>query len=158
MKFIIKGADHLTGADRAIEIQADSEADAEIESRRMGILVSSVTPCTAFEPMAAARKRMMAAGPRENPTRLLVPEYGALKFVASILFVQALLLYTSASLALTVGLFATVTPGSHPDSHLPDPQVLLVFGLSALLSGGVIHGFSQACLALRDIARNSFKS
>lgn len=184
MKWHVTAADAQTGEDRAFLVEAATAADAEAAARQAGYLVSQVTAAAPSEaPPESDRADPLAAlaaaatGPalqRATPPAaplgyrlphnargadlaVAAPEYWGLRFGSMAFLVFACLFYLAGALGLLAGLGMLVNGLGYTSGW----GVIAAFGqflLSVwpLAIGTVFHAASSACLALRDIARNSF--
>jgi hypothetical protein len=136
--FNIEGADTETGDARVVQVLAISEADAEEQAAKMGLVVSGIFPAIAN---SHSSNKLPSPSRRMPPE---IPEYKGLIVAGKVCFIVAILNYALAIFALVTGLFGA-------------PQI--IFWCAALaVSGAISHGISAACVALRDIARNSFRA
>lgn len=171
MRWTVVGADKNTGQERSITVEASTEADAEKLANRAGLIVSDVSPVDALVELAQANQ---AKPPPRTPTPIVadyrtpepepprsVPSYIGLKIGSIILGVFAAIYYAIGAL-IWITTFAEMSNNPTPN-RAPPPGAMygvagtLVVGLIFGMVGGLLHAFSAGCVALRDIARNSFK-
>jgi hypothetical protein len=167
MRFRVSGANRQTGRDAAWVYEAASEAAAVAMANADGVVVAEVTTM----PDAAAATRTapaLPAGPtlpyRTPSTQpAAVPSYVGLQIAGGVLGVYAIFCYLLGGLALLGGLFAASMgfAGAPANQALPRLFFGVIAGLAPalalLFAGAVSHGLSAACVALRDIARNSWR-
>jgi hypothetical protein len=179
MRWNVEGADSQTGQDRVLAVEALDRADAERKARQHGILVSSIYPTSirsavekideavdAAEDQITAPLHSDVAAPRQPipsyfvqaPARQ-IPEYRGLQIGSTVLMVFAVMYYLFAACIILVAILAAAGTALTSDTPLAavGPFLLLVWGLALAMGGGIMHALSAACLALRDIARNSFR-
>lgn len=99
---------------------------------------------------AASTTPPAAPAPVVSPTVRPIPRYVGLQVASSALMVFALLYYAAAAAVLAAT--AITLEAQSWVEVLP----ALVGALTLAMVGGLLQGASAACLALRDIARNSF--
>ncbi|MGD8453157.1 MAG: hypothetical protein PVJ57_15165 [Phycisphaerae bacterium] len=87
------------------------------------------------------------------PGQTTPPAYGELALVTTVLRVLALVYYGLAALALLLFVVALIRYGREVSVSLGLLVVTVIASLGALM-----HGLAEACVVLRDIARNSFGS
>ena len=179
MKWYVAAADAQTGEDRAFLIEAATAADAEAAVRGAGYLVSQVTaasqpdgsppaddradPLAALAAVATAPPTAAALlyRPPPNP-RLLdrvmaAPDYWGLRFGSVAFLAFACLFYLAGLLLILLGLGRLLTRlGDTPGFAVLEAFVQFLLSLWPLATGATFHALSSACIALRDIARNSF--
>jgi hypothetical protein len=157
MKYSVEGADKTTGDDREIIISAESIADARNKASAMGILVSNVQARESESdgPIAKPSKNdllneleetelLTPKAPRRETPPPSLPEYTGLKFASNVLGFLGVFSYV-------VGVFAWLT---YADDGAGGAGFFIF--LSLLIGGTMQLGMAAACVALRDIARNSF--
>lgn len=177
MKWQVVAADAQTGEESAFVVEAATPAAAEAQARGAGYLVSQVTPASqgavspaGERPDALAELAAAAAtGPATLPYRPPVnapgtdaaaaaPEYWGLRFGSVAFLVIACLCYLAGAFGVLLGLGALLNSLGQASG----PGAMAAFGsfllsISPLAAGTMFHAASSACLALRDIARNSFR-
>ena len=178
MKWQVTAADAQTGEDRLFVIDAATAADAEASARAAGYLVSHVVaapPATTPRPAAegadplAALAAAAAAAPAplaylppvkarpSNQEVVAAPEYWGLRFGSTAFLVFTGLFYLAGLLSFLAGLVNLLASlGDTPGSGVVGALSAFLMSVSPLVLGAVFHALSSACLALRDIARNSF--
>jgi len=155
MQYLIEGADKETGEDRTVIIDADNEADLRAKIKAMGILVSHAKLWNApAAPPVAVNYATPAPTHIVSSARPRIPGYFGLQFASLILGISATLFYAIAVLAF----IASISSTRNFNSPYAGVGVLVqgMVIISLLAAGGIQHGLSAACTALRDIARNSF--
>jgi hypothetical protein len=184
MRYTVEGADAQSGRDVVITVEATSPKVVEKIAHEQGILISSIHTSKVqnevgkidlaieeaaeaaenddigFTPPAAVPavpSHVPYAGPRTASGG--IPDYTGLRIGATVLFVSALLYY-AAGILLFVGaivgfLIQVIRAGSGSTAMIGVVPVILL-GIGALMCGGLFQALSAACVALRDIARNSF--
>jgi hypothetical protein len=181
MKWQVIGADAQTGEDRVFLIEANAAGDAEAAVRRAGYLVSQVTPTAqpvaaphvsdrvdplaelaavaaptpaAPAPTALAYRPAVSARPSDVAA---APEYWGLRFGSTAFLVLAGLCYLSGLVGVLLGLGLLVQSlGYQSGLGILGSFTQFLLSLWPLAVGTVFHAASSACLAVRDIARNSF--
>ena len=184
MRWDVSAADAHTGEQRTLVVEAGSAVEAEARARGAGYLVSSATPAApaatvagpadALSQLAAAAHARPETVPYRPPPgarhagseAVVVPDYLGLRFAAFALSIFAGLAYVAGGLMVLAAIFTLLTStGSSTSvrvrSNPPSPGLMaglisLLLSLWPLAAGAMLHGFSAAFLALRDIARNSF--
>ena len=184
MRWDVVVADARTAEERTLVVEAGSAAEAEARARSAGYLVSSAAPAapgaTGAGPADALSQLAAAAQGRPEPVpyrpppgarpagseAMAVPDYLGLRSAAFALSIFAGLAYVAGGLMVLVAIFTLLTSTGSATSvraraNPPSPGLIaglisLLLSLWPLAAGAMLHGFSAACLALRDIARNSF--
>jgi hypothetical protein len=179
MRWTVEGADKSTGKDRVLSIEANTSSEAEAKATRMGLLVSGVyeptvlTPAEQLEKMvgnslSASDMAQPPIPPTAPPPAAIsyaspgiarsAPDYTGLRIGSGVLMVFAVIYYVGAIFFLLIALASTVGIFSQT------PGLAVWSGFSAFISamvagmiGGILHAISAACVALRDIACNSFR-
>jgi hypothetical protein len=174
MRWNVEGADGRTGEEHVYPIDPDTAEDAEQKARDHGVLVSAVhralvqsTNDQLDELAAASMSRTARVGPAPVPAPSVesppiayrspdtpgaqVPAYLGLRIGSSVLMIFAVLYYISAAVALTIGIYVAGQQGVFVAA------TFLLWALVAAMIGGLLQALSAACIALRDIARNSFR-
>lgn len=165
MKWTVEGADEKTGVDVTVSYEAGSLEDAMDLARANGILPSdaylagsrrgkpapplsyatpgtpNVSPAVPPVPPAAPIPALPAAP--------VVPEYKAIRDGAKWLGTLAAILYVLAVLCFIGSALTAATPDRSID--------LLVRGFWLMVGGAVIRMLAHVALAVRDIARNSWR-
>ncbi|HEY1629619.1 MAG TPA: hypothetical protein VGF52_07150 [Tepidisphaeraceae bacterium] len=173
MQWIVEGADKSSGEDRVISVDALDKAQAEQVAARQGILVSEVRPPTFSTPAEKLAAMSADAGdsqilstttlagavnyrsPAVAAVVIAAPEYAGLKIGSTILMIVAMLYYILTAFILFALIITAVRASSMPIFYLPVvPGIFAAMVTFAM--GGVLHAASAACLAIRDMARNSF--
>lgn len=168
----VQGADQSTGKDRTVRVAAPTAEAAEKRARAAGMLISSVRAAQVsqvYHPPAGA--------PAENhdtptPAHHLVhiPNYTPILMASALLRVFAAISVIAGIVTLAYTIYAWVKgnppPGTDKLEHIvPQMQRVLdhtdeVKGLilagAMLISGIFLYAVGNICLAIRDIARNSF--
>ena len=181
MQWHVIAADARTGEDVSGLIEAAPAGEAEAKARQAGYLVSQVVPAASggvtrpatgpTDPLAelAAAATRPASLPYEPPKAArppgsagqpAPPDYWGLRFGSVAFLVFAGLFYLGGLLGLLVALFTLVNSLGYPSTGLGVLASVAQFFLSLwpLAIGALFHAASSACVALRDIARNSFIS
>jgi hypothetical protein len=143
MLWKIQGAMKETGQDVQSLIDAPTKVDAIKEAGKRGLLINSIEAASPAPPSPEAVAAYAATLP---------PGYGGLRVAASVLFVFSLISYLSAAILVLSAIVNAGQIGSSADGFN-----LMIYALAAAVSGAIQHGLSAACLAVRDIAINSFK-
>jgi hypothetical protein len=171
MKWQVTAADAQTGEDRTFLIEAATATDAEASARQAGYLVSQVSAArsaaaAALDPLAelaaaATAPTALAYVPpaKARPADLVVaaPEYWGLRFGSIAFLVFAGIFYLAGLLGILAGLGMFVNSLGYVSGwgvFAALGQFLL--SIWPLAIGALFHALSSACLALRDLARNSF--
>lgn len=163
MKWAIQCADANSGQEFSLIVDADSKGDAETVARKKGLLVSEII--AAGEP--AVDKQSPAAGAeirKVDPVdyavaRSEVPDYRGLRWGATVFRILAYLCYVLGVLALAVLIFETYLSGSGISGLTWLSNLLqTIVVLWPVVLGVLFHVLAEACTALRDIARNSFRA
>jgi hypothetical protein len=159
MKYSVTGADKETGDERTIIISATDTQDAERQARRLGLLISSITPRGQVEPPQSASAAMVkSASLNAAAVAINAPDYAALQTMARVFFVFACMAY-----ALTLILLGAVALLTYERIKGQEPSLVLssfeyaVDALGVLLVGIFNHGISVFFVAFRDLVRNSFR-
>jgi predicted Zn finger-like uncharacterized protein len=87
------------------------------------------------------------------------PEYESLVTAAFVLRIIGILSYIAGALLLFVGIAVLVAgaPAGSNESLGPNAGAMIGTGVMCIIGGALQQGFSAAFVALRDMARNSFK-
>jgi hypothetical protein len=155
-QYLIEGADKSTGEDRTIIIEANSEADARAKAATMGILVSQVKPWprSLSEPVPVSYET--PSQPATSPKA--PPAYLGLKIASFVLGVSCLFFYVGPAILVVQAIMAMNS--SPQPAFVRNPAfgagVDLAAAFSAFAAGAIQHGLSTGCIALRDIAKNTF--
>jgi hypothetical protein len=155
-------------------VEADSQEQAERRAARMGILVANAYESTIhdavthFDQEGEETTSSSATSPdsdldtiayysklppalRQPAVASSVPEYRGLKAASMVFRIVATLNLVVAGVVLTMTLWAAVTDG-------PSRAAIGLLGILPVVVIGVLfYGACEALLALRDIARNSFR-
>lgn len=164
MKWAIQCADANTGREFSLIVDADSQTDAEALARKKGLLVSEII--AAGEPaidkqLAAATDQIRKVDPVGYAiARDSLPDYRGLRWGATALRIIAYLCYLLGMFAL-ISIFLEIykygSSGLVGAAWLSSIFQLVMF-LWPLVLGLFFHVLAEACTALRDIARNSFRA
>jgi hypothetical protein len=183
MRWNVEGADARTGAEKIIQVTADTKAEAEAKARKQGLLVSAVhesqvvTPAEALDEMVGntIRERTRRASTAEaladvapapveyrssRTPNLIAPNYGGLKFASIAVRIFALLFYLAGILGLLMALLMFgegISSGRAGFGVAAGVTQFVISALGPLAAGAIMHGLSASCDALRDIARNSYR-
>lgn len=172
MQWRVKGALRSTGEDVSRVYDAGSEESAKLQAHDDGILVESASPISS-RPSAPARAAVdppPVAPPIAKPVpaeplhqsggaaHLTSPSYLGLAIAGRVVSVFAVLYYLAGALAL-VAVIITAATGPAPGARWSAEEgfMMVLIPLSIAMVGGLLHGISAACFALRDIARNSWR-
>jgi hypothetical protein len=163
MQWKVEGADAETGADRAIDVEADNEDQATAFARLGGILASSVTRVPGsgnhadhLAMIATQALPVSYATPRRIVT---VPDYTGLKLASSMLMILAILAYVLGGLMIVIAVLAIIGgAATRSGAGLIGGLFSFVSSASPIIAGAIMHGMAASCTALRDIARNSFRA
>jgi hypothetical protein len=173
MRWHLEGADVRSGNDSTLEVEAETSAEAEAIARLQGFLVSRVSAISDTNSLeyeggattqdvseqladavvhATKPPAVNYAGPIEK-----VPTYPGLRIGAIVLRVAAVLWYLIGLLTLIQFIYNVLTNFSSGFGSwgLSDAMQAMTT-LLPLMIGVVFHVAAEACVALRDIARNSF--
>jgi hypothetical protein len=171
MEWIVEGADKASGEDRVISVDALSKVQAERVAAQQGLLISDIRPPAV--PTPAEKLAMVPPGSGDSQIlstttlagavnyqspltpALAAPEYAGLKIGSTILIIGAVLYYILAALIL-VGSIVSALQTSIAPIQIMQTGTGIVAALTAFMFGGLLHAASAACVALRDIARNSY--
>ena len=167
MKWQVTAADIRTGEDREFVVEAETAADAEASARQAGYLVSHVAEAQPgadradpLAELAAATAALPYQPPRASrPADLVVaaPEYWGLRFGSVAFLVFAGIFYLAGLFGVLAGLGMLVNSLGYVSGFGAIAALgQFLLSLWPLAIGSLFHALSSACLALRDIARNSF--
>jgi hypothetical protein len=186
MRWTVEGADEKTGLDVTVTFEARSLDDAMDLARANGILPADGYPSGSRTPKApplsyaspaVATARPMTSAPSQVPSvhpipvvpvvpaAPAIPEYkpilqGAkwLGTIAAILYVVAALCFLGAAITFLAWLGGTTSmTGLRAIESVAGSVQLLIGGFECLAAGAVIRMLAYLALAVRDIARNSWK-
>jgi hypothetical protein len=179
MRWNVEAADPGTGVDRVIQIEARSADHAESVARRRGLLVSAVYPSTVqtdAEKLDAAVLAEVTHSADESPVPSLslrhpmphaAPEYrdivtGAtwLNLCGSAATILGAIAIIIGAVSLFAGIIMVYGRGSRGDVGIAlvgGGIVALSWGLVALVVGVLLKMLAALSVAVRDIARNSFR-
>ena len=165
MKWAIQCADATTGQEFSLIVDADSQADAEAQARKKGLLVSEII--AAGEPAATDKQ----SPDNESQIRKVdpvdyaiagntVPDYRGLRWGATAFRILAYLCYVLGILALLMVIVESYATSAGGFGSLISISYLVqtAVALWPLVVGILFHVLAEACTALRDIARNSFRA
>jgi hypothetical protein len=185
MRWQVHGADARTGNEVVVTIDAPTVDAAEDEARRMGLLVAAVKGAVARS--AADRLAEMVGEPRREASSVpspalldyrgvptsarpsagalrvpqvpVVPNYIGLQLAAIVLFSFALLGYVFAVVQLMIGgaVLMSATRGGNSAGGVIGFLFSLSMALAPAIFAALLHGLAAICVAVRDIARNSFR-
>jgi hypothetical protein len=159
MKYSVTDADKNTGDERTIIISAANKLEAEDQARRLGLLVSSVTPREAIEEQAPSASAAVAKSMSLKAAAVAInaPDYAAIKTLSRVFFACACIEYAATVILLAVVALLTFEriKGDEPTVDVPNYEVAFT-ALWVLLSGILSHGISVVLVAFRDLVRNSF--
>lgn len=166
MKFRITGADRRTGREVKRDYEANTEEAAIALANMDGLMVAD-TELVPYDDgdgeVASGRVARQPVAYRSPTTHSgSVPTYGGLGIASSVLLVYAILCYVLGGIAFLMGLF-TVVMGAAGGTRESGFVVFIGFmsglgpALVLLFAAAISHGLSAACVALRDIARNSWR-
>lgn len=165
MKWAIQCADANTGREFSLIVDADSQSDAETVARKKGLLVSEIIaagePAAAEKPIPANGTEIRKVDPVDYAiARSEVPDYRGLRWGATALRIIAYLCYLLGILALisiVIEIYKNGSGALASGAWITSAFELVVF-LWPLAAGIFFHVLAEACTALRDIARNSFRA
>jgi hypothetical protein len=166
----VDGADSRTGQEVEMNIEAITAEEAERIAGGRGILVSGVQEAaspddTLAAVAAAANMRRTQIPPpvayASALARQTAPNYMGLSIGGSILGVFAGIYYCIGLFMLVPAIASIVNSATTPSSYVSGFSAMggiggVLISLMFLMIGGLLHALSAACVALRDIARNSF--
>jgi hypothetical protein len=166
MRWRVEGADSATGLDTYHDVYADSAKEAErIAHDVHGMLVSSTKPIE--DPpvaMPGPSARTVAYASR-TAQRSSAPDYLGLRLASSVLAIFAALYYIAAVIILVLGAIAGIGSGATSAKYgtasalIPGSVAVMTsiaYAICIAMIGAFLHGASSICMAIRDIARNSF--
>ncbi len=156
-----RGADKQTGAEKSVNINALDIQDAQTQARKLGLLVSKVTPRVpgnGSPPQArsSASEAVHAAAAHAAAVKVIAPDYLALKVLASVFRAAAFLCYIVALLCIICIPMAATGGSGDPLHGEPWPEFLIA-AMTCAIVGILYHGASAFLLAFRDLVRNSFR-
>ena len=114
----------------------------------------AATDLTPPPPPPPELRRSAVAYATPGGTDARVPEYVGLRVGAGVLMVFAMLYYLGALILFTFAAFTLFNGASWAGTA--SALVLFAWGMGTGMVGGICHALSEAAIALRDIARNSF--
>jgi hypothetical protein len=167
MKWTIEGAEVHSGRERIISVDAASQAEAEAIAKRRGMLIAAVHQSVADETGLGLNA---PAEPPPVPTNKVVPltlrpevtsgipQYGGLELSALVLRAIGILQYIAAVLMIVAALVSATESSRAAAERGIDVFGLGISGVATFVSGALCHGAGSACLALRDMAQNSFRA
>ena len=168
MKYRVHGVSRTTAQETSIVVEAPSRQEAEKIAQR-SLVVAEIELAgddprpakQADEVVAAAAiwgRQGQSRGHQASPppsVRYDPPEYGGIVTGAAVLRVVALLCYVMAALSVII-LLLSRGPDS-PVAGYVNAFECIVAALTNFVTGAVLHLLSSLSLAVRDIARNSFR-
>jgi hypothetical protein len=157
MKWAIQCADANTGQEFSLIVDADSQADAEAQARKKGLLVSEII--AAGEPATPSDEAPKTVSYAVD--RFLVPEYTGLRRAAFAFRIVAYLWYAFGAIQIILRIWQELSIRSTFSTNLSNLWETVsenVYFLTFIAIGVVFHACAPVCLALRDIARNSFRA
>lgn len=165
MKFRVRGADRRTGRDVAREYDAKTPESAAAFANLDGLMVAEVELVSGgandATPSAATVETLSYRTPTTGSVH--VPTYAGLSVASVVLRIYAVICYTLGAAAFALTIVAIVASYPSPGRLVAAPSGLWTLAASLmptfmlLFAAGVTHGLSAACVALRDIARNSWR-
>lgn len=169
MRYVIEGADLRTGMDRSLTVDADDPREAEEMARELDLMVAMVRPSEdeviLDELVAAIADRKPEALSYAAPRVPLIttdhrpPAYHGLCWASKVMLIFAILNYALGAILLLIGLVELgIAIIRSFDISAVFIFATLLPGLALLMAGALLHGASTACLALRDIAQNTFRA
>lgn len=175
-RFNVEGADLQTGQERVIQVDAPDAATAEQVARDRGMLVASVFESTArpqlgeLDALAEAARGSRGAAAASPPPALAyaapvqlpaLPDYFGLRVGRTVLMIFAGVYYAVGLLILGLAIYGSGYLASQRTRTALDTAALLLmllYSFASISVGGLFHALSAACHALRDIARNSWRT
>ncbi|HEX3357103.1 MAG TPA: hypothetical protein VHS31_09045 [Tepidisphaeraceae bacterium] len=166
MRWRVEGADSTTGLDTYHDVYADNAKEAErIAHDLHKMLVSSIKPIEDGPVAIPGPSAQTVAYASRRAQLSTAPNYLGLRLASSVLAIFAALYYIGAAIILVFGAITAI--GSGPTSArygtasglIPGSAALMMSILYAIFTamiGAFLHGASSICMAIRDIARNSF--
>lgn len=159
MKWAIQCADANTGKEFSLIVDADSQTDAEAQARKKGLLVSEII--AAGEP-AEKQPPTEAQIRKVDPVDYAiagstVPDYRGLRWGALSLRIIAYLCYVLGILTLVSNVLEIYKYGPGSAAWITGALSFAMY-FWPLVLGIFFHVLAEACTALRDIARNSFRA
>ena len=162
MKWAIQCADANTGQEFSLIVDASSQSDAEAQARKKGLLVSEII--AAGEPAAADKRPSEETQIRKvDPVDYAiagssVPDYRGLRWGATAFRVLAYICYILGILAVATIILEMYSLRGVSGLGWLSSLIQTTFALWPLVAGVFFHVLAEACTALRDIARNSFRA
>lgn len=173
MDWRVDGADSKTGNSVCWKVTAATAEEASYEAQQKGVYVSSVTPIAAA-PLLEARPYVPEYQPPAQadarPSGRTSPHYreiqtgaGILKFFGNICYLFAFLVL---ALTLYFGLKAAASPPSPMSAYSSPVDTVskvaavaagLMYAATLAVAGAFLHMNGSLALAVRDIARNSYR-
>jgi hypothetical protein len=173
----VEGADPKTGAERVIQVSAETKESAERAARKQGLLVSAVYKSTVQTSADALDDMVANASSRPTPPPAMpspslsyrtpaiaptaIPQYQGLVIGGFVLRIFAYLYYSLAILGVILAVLTFFGPSRSQTqvdfTSTAGTAGVLFATLATGMVGGILHALSAACGALRDIARNSFR-
>lgn len=157
MRWTVEGADAQTGQDRTIQVEAKSREDAEREARARGVLPSATYKETADAGAMPTLNYIGRAAHESAPpgTQVgLAPPRGKAPDYTGIVVGAAVLRITGAMAAIAGIVLCAMTLNEISGGGL---GTALPVGFAWIISGLVTFMLGSLALAVRDIARNSFR-
>lgn len=144
MRWIVRGADKVTGEARTMPVEAELKSQAEMIANRQGLLIDSIVPADALT-LTEEKKTPMPPGVNN------IPDYGGLKLVAMAARIATCVYLALAAISLALAIAAA-------DQGFAQASVPLAMAIGWASAAILAFGFAAGCEALRDIARNSWRT
>lgn len=152
MRWEVFGADRATGDEHVFTVDAADEREATLIAKKKNLVVSNVILISQDE----SAKEANAPEPLHEPT----PEYKGIQTGAAIVIVLAFASGVVGLVELVIGLFTLINASVEHGDNRPAVAVgtnQLAQGVTALVFAGLLWLASEIALAVRDVARNSFR-
>jgi hypothetical protein len=168
MQYLVEGADRTSGTDRTVIFDAANERDAQRQAEEMNLLVSRMSPHASGIPNDRPAIDYATPGVGRGAATISPggpPRYLGLKIASFVLGVSCVLSYGFALILAVAAIHSFVSASASQVPFAPPPALVAADGSMQLFvafvtfAGAALqHGLSAGCIALRDIARNSFRS
>ena len=178
MRWNVEGADGKTGQERVYQIEAATARSAEEKARLQGVLVTAVHPSIVKSEAEKLDDLIDASVGQPSPDRMGIdylaaethqssghrtasaPQYEAIANGAKLLNRLAHVAVVLGVLYIVIAAVVAMIAFAHPQSFaqfLASALWLLSCGIALFISAAIIQMNASLALAVRDIARNSFR-